>query len=234
MLLSITLRLGRMMTLRSSQLGGFLLSRLLSLTLFLFYLPSNFQSSSCKLFLPLLVLDKRVKEDFVIMINTEHLKRLIDSRNGSVLFLDYLPKVTSHLRFLGFCIFIVLSRLLCLILDLIKEVNETLSIGSEHVFTSLETVLTHVSMILEPLDFSLFCLQHLLHQKHFSLLINKFVAVFLILRSLNGYCEASSFTDIDFTLDLGIDGQRARLDISLADFAETALPCGSVLLPYFK
>jgi nitrogen fixation protein len=79
--------------------------------------------------LPLFVLDKRIEENFVVMVNSEHLKRLINSRNGGILFFHDLPEVTSHLGLLGLSILVVLGRLLCLILDLVEEVDEALCIG---------------------------------------------------------------------------------------------------------
>lgn len=63
------------------------------------------------------------------MVNAEHLKRLINSRNGGILFFHDLPEVTSHLGLLGLGVLIVLGRLLCLILDLVEKVDETLGIG---------------------------------------------------------------------------------------------------------
>lgn len=89
-------------------------------------------------------------------------------------------------------------------------------------------------MILEPLDFSLFSLEHLLDEEHLTLLLNELVAILLVLGSLNRDGEAGSLTHVDLALDFRVYGQCTWLDVGLTNLAETALSGGSVLLPDFQ
>lgn len=86
-------------------------------------------------------------------------------------------------------------------------------------------------MILQPLDLSLLCFEHLLDQEHFSLLINKFVSVLLVLRTFNRDREPCCLAHVYLTLNLGVNCKGTWLDVSLANLAEASLPCGAVLLP---
>jgi len=86
-------------------------------------------------------------------------------------------------------------------------------------------------MILEPLDFSLLCLKHLLYKEHLSFLVDELVAVFLVFGSFNRNSETSSLTYIDLTLYLRVDGESTGLDISLTDFTKATLSGGSILFP---
>ena len=238
-MLAVALIEGRMMSLSGSIRGshhlcGLLLTCGLCLPLLLLDLASDLELPRGQLVLPLFVLDQRVQEDLVVMVDPQHLQRLVDPGNGSILFFDDLPEVTGHLTLLGLGVLVVLGRLLCLILDLVEEVDKALGIGRQHVLTGLQTVLTHVCVILEPLDFSLLGLEHLLDQEHLPLLLDELVAVLLVLGALNRDREARCLPHIDLTLYLRVDSQSTGLDIGLAYFPKAALPGGSVFLPYFK
>lgn len=168
------------------------------------------------------------------MIDPEQFERLINPAYITVLFLDYLTQLSSHFALLAFSFLVVFSRFLSVFLDLIEEVNEALSISSQHILRRFQSVLTHMRMIFQPLDLALLRLKHLLHQEHFPFLVNELVPVLLVLRSLNGNSEPGGFSHVNLILHLRIDRECRWLDVCLAYFPETAFPSGSVLLPNFK
>jgi len=90
----------------------------------------------------------------------------------------------------------------------------------------------HSSMFSQSLNFFLFSLKHLLNQKHLTLFLNKLPTIFSVLWSFDRNGKACCFSHIDFTLNLWINGQLSRLDISFTYFTQTTFSCWSILLPY--
>lgn len=104
-------------------------------------------------------------------------------------------------------------------------------VGFQHVFGAGKTILSHGCHLSEPLNLRLLDLKHLLNEADLTLLLNQLPSVFSVLRPLNGNGKTSSLRDIDFALDLWIDGELRWLNVSFTNFPKASFSGRSILLP---
>lgn len=86
-------------------------------------------------------------------------------------------------------------------------------------------------MVCKPFHLFVFCLEHLLHQEHLPLLLDKFITVFHIFLTFTGHRKALELRYVDLALDLGVDSQLAGLDVGLAQLTQAALPDRPIFFP---
>lgn len=106
-----------------------------------------------------------------------------------------------------------------------------MGISFKHIFRASQTIFSHSGHLSQSLYLSLFDFEHLLNQSNFPLLFNKFPPVLSILRSLDGNSETCCLSHIYFTLNLRIDSQLSRFNISLTNAPKTPFPGRPILLP---
>ena len=95
----------------------------------------------------------------------------------------------------------------------------------------MKTRLSLVVVVCKPFHLFVFCLEHLLHQEHLPLLLDKFITVFHVFLTFTGHRKALELRYVDLALDLGVDSQLAGLDVGLAQLTQAALPDRPVFFP---
>ena len=174
---------------------------------------------------------KIIKEDFVLVVGLQILQFFVNfALQCCTLIIDssqvHRFLVTLFLRSFKLC-----SRLTGFLLDVSEKFEEVLGIFLKHLLRANKTQLTHFIEVCQSLNFFVLLLEEHLHEEHLSFLLDQIPAIFSVLRPLNGHIKTSVLGHIDLICDVWVDGQRRRLDISLAEFAQAALPRRSILLP---
>lgn len=133
--------------------------------------------------------------------------------------LRYLAKFVGFLVFLLAGLIKFLRSLLCFFFNLVEELQEGFRIAFKHVFGTHQAIFPQTSMLIQPHDLRLLNVQHLLNQKHLTLLLDQLPSVLTILGSLDWHGVACGFGDVHFALDLGVDRQLCRLDVGFTNFS---------------
>ena len=93
-----------------------------------------------------------------------------------------------------------------LLLDCVKELQESFCISLEHIFGTSQTIFTHCGVLGKSFDFFLFSFKHLLDQKHLPLFLDELPPILSIFGPFDRDCEARSFGYIDLALHLWVNG----------------------------
>lgn len=91
--------------------------------------------------------------------------------------------------------------------------------------------MSHFIKVGKTFDLFVFLFKEHLDEEHLSLLFDQVPTILPILRSFNWHIEAGVLSYIDLVSDVGIDGERGRLNIRLTEFAEAAFTRRSILFP---
>ena len=118
--------------------------------------------------------------------------------------------VSQLLGSLKFC-----SGLTSLIFDLGEEFEERLRVLLEHLLGADQTELSHLVEVSESLDLLVFLLKEHLNEEHLTLFLNEVPTVLSVLWALNRHIETGSFCLVDLVLDVRVDRQLCRWDVSL-------------------
>ena len=127
-------------------------------------------------------------------------------------FLPQIPEVVGLSGALLLEDFEFVSSYSSLLLDLGEEVDETLGVVLEQLLGATKTHLTHVLVLHQFSDFLVLSFNHVLDQEHFTLLLDKLPARFTVLRALDGNVHTASFRDLNFALNLRVNGQSTRFN----------------------
>ena len=116
-------------------------------------------------------------------------------------------------------------------LDLVEEVQELLGVLFKHGLRTTQAIFLHVCFFGKALNFLLLGFKHHANETHLTLLLDQCPARVAVLRALDRDVEVRTFALIDEVLNLRINGELRRLDISFAYFTEAAFSDRFVLLP---